>query len=108
MTPQINSHKVPLAGDSISNGGDGSLLSQKRLVKARQFPGETITDMNDHWKPILKRHSEFLILHMGTNDTSKYKPNEIVDKVFALKRFAASQNEKCKVIISRLTTRIDS
>ena len=108
MTPHLNTHKVPIAGDSISNGGDGGLLSQKRLMRARQFRGATITDMYDHWKSILKRHSEFLILHMGTNDTWKYKPNEIVDKVLASKRFVASQNENCKIIISRLTTRIDS
>ena len=84
---------ICIAGDSILNGIDGSLLSQKRLVKVRQFPGATITDMYDHLKPILKRHPEFLILHIGTNDTSKYMPIEIVDKVLALKRFIISQNK---------------
>ena len=64
--------------------------------------------MYDHLKPILKWHPEFLILHTGTNDTSKYTPNEIVDKVLALKRFVLSQNKKCKVIISTLTMRVDS
>ena len=88
-----------MAGDSILNGIDGSLLSQKRLVKVRQFPGATISDMHDHLKPILKRHPVFLILHIGTDDTSKYTPNEIVDKVLALKRFVLSQNEECEVII---------
>ena len=68
---------ICIAGDSILNGIDGSLLSQKRLVKVRQFPEATITDRYDHLKPILKRHLEFLILHIGTNDTSKYTPNEI-------------------------------
>ena len=46
--------------------------------------------MYDHLKPISKRHPEFLILHIGTNDISKYTPNEILDKVTALKRFVAS------------------
>ena len=64
--------------------------------------------MYDHLKPILKRHSEFLILHIGTNDTSKYMPNEIVDKVLALKRFVVSQNKECKVIILTLPMRVDS
>ena len=78
-------------------------------MKVRQFPGATITDMYDHLKPILKRHPEFLILHIGTNDTSKYTPNEIADKVLALKRFVVvSQNKECKVIISTLTMRVDS
>ena len=90
---------ICIAGDSILNGIDGSLLSQKRLVKVKLFPGPTITDMYDHLKLILKRHPEFLILHIGTNDTSKHMPNEIVDKLLALKRFAASQKKECKVII---------
>ena len=62
---------ICIAGDSILNGIYRSLLSQKQLVKVRQFPGVTITDMYDHLKPILKRNLEFLILHIGTNDTSK-------------------------------------
>ena len=73
---------ICIAGDSILNGVDGSLLSQKRLMKVRQFPAATITDMYDHLTPILKRHPEFLILHIGTNDTSKYTLSEIVNKVF--------------------------
>ena len=99
---------ICIAGDFILNGIDGSLLSQKPLVKVRQFAGATITDMYDHLKPILKRHPEFFILHIGTNDTSKYTPNEIVDKVLALKRFVVSQNKEYKVIISTLTMRVDS
>ena len=99
---------ICIVGDSILNGIDGSLLSQKQLVKVRQFSGAAITDMYDHLKPILKRHPKFLILHTGTNDTSKYTPNEIVDKVLALKRFVVSQNEECKVIISTLTMCVDN
>ena len=36
---------ICLAGHSILNGTDGSLLSQKQLVKVRQFPGATIADI---------------------------------------------------------------
>ena len=77
-------------------------------MKVRQFPGATITDTNDHLKPILKRDPEFHVLRIGTNDTSKYTPSEIVDKVLALKRFVVSQSEEYKVIISTLTMRVDS
>ena len=52
-------------------------------MKVRQFPGATITDICDHLKSILKRHPEFFILHIGFNDTSKYMPNEIVNRVLA-------------------------
>ena len=66
-------------------------------MKVRQFLAATITDMYNHLKPILKRHPKFLILHIGTNGTSKYTPNEIVDKVLALKRFVVSQKEECNI-----------
>ena len=55
-------------------------------MKVRQFPGTTVTDMDDNLKPILKKHPEFLIFHIGTNDTSKYTPNEIIDRVLPSKR----------------------
>ena len=67
-------------------------------VKVTQFPGATITDMYDHLKPVLKRYPEVLVLHIGTNDTSKYTPNQIDDKVLALKRFVVKQNKECKGI----------
>ena len=35
-------------------------------------------------------------------------PNEIVDKVLALKRFVVSQKKECKVIISTLAMQVDS
>ena len=77
-------------------------------MKVKQFPGAAIIYMYDHLTPILNRHPEFLILHIGTNGTSKYMPNEIVDKVLALKRFAVSPNKECQVIISTLTMYVDS
>ena len=58
---------IRIVGDSIWNGIDGSLVSQKRLVKVRQFPGAKFTYMYDHLKSILKRHPEFFILHIGTS-----------------------------------------
>ena len=50
--------------------------------------------MYDHSKPILKRHPEFPILRIGTNDTSKCMPNEIVDKVLAIKKIRCKSEQK--------------
>ena len=77
-------------------------------MKVKQLTGAIITHIYDHLKPILKRHPEFINLHISTNDNSKYTPNEIVNKVLALKRFVVSQNKECKVIISVLAMRLDS
>ena len=41
---------ICVSGDSILTGVDGSLLSQNQLVKVRQLPGATITDIYDHLK----------------------------------------------------------
>ena len=40
---------ICIAGDSMLNGIDERLLSQKWLVKVREFPGGTITDMYDYF-----------------------------------------------------------
>ena len=75
---------ICLAGGLILNGIDESLLSQKLVVEVRQFPGAI--DMYKNLKPIFKQTPEFLILHINTIDTSTHTPNEIVDKVFTIKR----------------------
>lgn len=86
------------------NAIDESLLSQKRLVEVRQFPEAAIADMYDYLKPNFKRPN----LHIGTNGFSKSAPKEIFDNVLALKGIVASQNEKCKTIISTFTMCSDS
>ena len=68
-----------------------------------QFPGTTISDMCSLFKPILKRNPEYLILHIGTKDTSNYTPNGVVNKISDLKSFVESNAEKCKAIILTLT-----
>ena len=47
-------------------------------------------------------------MHIGTNGFSKSAPKEIFDNVLALKGIVASQNEKCKTIISTFTMCSDS
>ena len=37
------------------------------------------TEMYEKLKSIFKQTPEFLIVHISTNDTSKYTPNKIVD-----------------------------
>lgn len=69
---------ICLAGDSILNGIDERLLFQKLLVEAWQFSGAT--EMYEKLKSIFKQTPEFLIMHISTNDTSKYTTNKIVDK----------------------------
>ena len=66
--------------------------------KSDSFQVVPITNMYDHLKLILKRNPEFFILYNGTNDTSKYTPNEIVNKVLALKRLVAIRTKSAKLL----------
>ena len=68
---------ICFAGDSILNGIDERLLFQKLLVEVGQLSGAT--EMYEKLKSIFKQTPEFLIVHISTNDTSKYTPNKIVD-----------------------------
>ena len=45
-------------------------------------------------------------MHIGTNNTSKYKSNEVGNKILDLKCFVACKVEMCKVIISTSTIRL--
>ena len=94
-------------GDSIVSGLDEHLLSRKRKVKVKCFPGATVDDMYDNMKPILRRNPEYLIIHVGTNDAVNLLPNEILDRVLALKNNIMETNKNCKVIISMPTNRCD-
>ena len=64
---------ICITGDSILNGIGGSLLSQKRLVKVRQFPGATITEMYDRLKPIFQSR----VRHLNEHGTSRLATNYI-------------------------------
>ena len=48
------------------------------------FSGANIRDIYDNIKPILRHNSEYLILHVDTNDALKLPSNEILDKVLEL------------------------
>ena len=67
--------------------------------------------MYEKLKSIFKQTPEFLIVHISTNDTSKYTPNKIVDTC-QLQKYVidatTSQNENGKVFISTLKVCADS
>ena len=43
-------------------------------------------DVHDNIKPILRHKSEYIILHVGTNDALNLSPNEILDKILELQK----------------------
>ena len=52
-----------------------------------------------------QRVIEYIILHVGTNDTLNLPPNEMLDKILELKTNIEEVNKDCKVICSTATYR---
>ena len=74
----------------------------------KSFSGANVRDMQDNIKPILRHKPEYIILHVGTNDSLNLPPNEILDKILELKNKIEEINKYCKVIILTPTCRFDS
>ena len=66
-------------------GIDERRMSSKRVIKARKFPGPTISDIYHYLIPLLEKKSDHVILHVGTNNVVNYEGKEIVDKLLQLK-----------------------
>jgi lysophospholipase L1-like esterase len=82
-----------------------SIDSNKRVI-IRTFSGATIEDMKHYVEPTLKRSPKAIIVHAGTNNIPRDRPEEIVSKLNDLGQHI-EQNSKCRVIISSLITRSD-
>ena len=112
ITENINQTKnFLIAGDSLLYGDDEQPLSNKYNVKVRCFPGATISDMFDYLnylKPLFKNNPEIVIIHIGTNDSTKSSSRELLDKMLELKSFISSNLPTSKVIISSPVLRTDN
>ena len=64
--------------------------------------------MYDNIKQILKGNLEYIMLHTSTNDNTKNKPNEVLDKILGLKTFVMNVDKNCIVIKSKLNFRCDN
>lgn len=101
---------VTILGDSMLKRLDvnrvrRSIDSNKRVI-IRTFSGATIEDMKHYVEPTLKRSPKAIIVHAGTNNIPRDRPEEIVSKLNDLGQHI-EQNSKCQVIISSLITRSD-
>ena len=96
-----------IVGDSIIRDIDERRLSGKgrNIVKVRVFLGASVDDMNDHIKPLLKKHPENIILHIGTNSCSFEKSQITLDKILSLKHNIKKVLPNCNLVISKLIDR---
>ena len=63
--------------------------------------------MND-CRPILKKKTSYIFLHVGTNDANEYSSREILDNLLSINSFIESGLPTCKIIISTPTYRNDN
>ena len=66
---------------------DERRISKTRQVKVRFFPGPRIKYMYHYLIPILEKRSDYLILHVGTNDAVGSSHQQIVNDLSAPKQF---------------------
>ena len=60
---------IVIAGDSIINGDIEDRLRRKNHeVKARNFPGANVEDIQHNLMPIIRKKPRYLIIHAGTID----------------------------------------
>ena len=93
-----------IVGDSMLNGLDESRL---RNCKVRVYPGSSIEDMHYNIIPLLRKRPSTVILHIGTNNTTRDNSHQIIEKLANLKQLIISQIPDVRLIISSLIRRYD-
>jgi lysophospholipase L1-like esterase len=109
-SPSARKRKTVIVGDSIVKGLQQHKLARaaKQDVTVKCFPGSTVGDMSDYVKPILRRKPDNIILHVGTNDTSKRKATEIMNDIYRLCQEIKEAAPDVEIILSELTKREDN
>ena len=98
-----------IVGDSMVNGIDEKQLSKKHgNVKVFHLSGARIEDINQHIIPIIKKQPDYLILHVGANDTTTNTSKQIVCEMLILKSNTSKQLPSCWTVPSNPIIRHDN
>ena len=82
-------------------------MLRKRGVKVRIFPG-ALTPYVRYLKLFLKKNSNSIILHIGTNNSVNETSRNILNGILSLKNFIEKFCPACKVIVSYVVYRSDN
>ena len=93
---------------SIITGINEKNLSQNRLVKAHDFRGDTLADINQNIIPILKKKPNVIVLHIGANDFVSRTSRGILDYLLQLKSVITKMLPNFQVMFSQPTHRVDN
>ena len=81
-------------------------ISKDHNVKVRPQPRCKTEDIEDHFKPILRKNPDAITIHSGTNDAKNDKPTKKKKKKKVIKQIEYT-NTEIHVIISGLIHRED-
>jgi lysophospholipase L1-like esterase len=113
-TPDSTRHRkktVFIAGDSIVKNTVGARMSgndSNHYFIVKPFPGATISDMEDFVKPLSRRSSDKMILHVGTNDLRSCTPRVIADSIVNLVTQVKEDSPNTTIGISAILVRNDN
>ena len=93
-----------IVGDSMLNGLDETRLKN---CKVRAYGGSSIEDLHYNLVPLLRKRPSTIILHTGTNNSTRDNSAQIIEKLINLKEFIISHTPHVKIIISSLIQRYD-
>ena len=96
-----------IEGDSIIQNIRGWSLSKTNNVGVKPFPGQTLEDMENYIKPILRKDPENIIIHVGTNEVNSKEPRLTAEGIVNLARQIKGDAPNINIAISRLVSRAD-
>ena len=70
-------------------------------IKVFHFSGARIEDINQYIISIIKKQSDYLIVHVGTNDATTNTSKKIVDDLLILKSYISKQLPSCRIVLSK-------
>ena len=106
-TNVIDRKNVFIVGDSLLNGiNENGMKKLNHNVKVRNHPGATTEDIIDHIKPILRKKTDLLIVHSGTNDLNNEKVNT-TECLENINRYIKKTSPNTTLVVSKLIKRKD-
>ena len=110
VTQQGDSRKhVMILGDSIIKHVEGWRIGRSTETKTsvKSFPGASVKDCYDYFKPAMNSKPDEVIIHIGTNDLKSKSARETAESVVDLAKWTESSFPTVKIRISESTCRND-
>ena len=106
-TSNQNKRVTAIVGDSIVKNLQGWHLSNSANHVIVIVAGATLEDMEDYLKPVLRKETDKLILHVGTNDLHKITPKRVAEGIVNLGIQIKEDSPDTEIVISSIFPKSD-